>query len=470
MRRLGARERRIRRRSRIAALVVSVVVFSGVLFLPSGTTAERDPRWNFIVIVTDDQTADSIPHDPPVMPYLQAATADPNDHWVVFSNGFVNTPLCCPSRATMLTGLYTHNHGVLTNEHGHVLDEASTIAAWLHDAGYHTGLVGKYLNQYPFGRQPFVPNGWDLWRGKEYGPVANLYYDYTLIQQDVATHYGRVREHYATDMMAQKAVEFISDAPLERPFLLWFAPTAPHPPWVTAPRHEGIYGDIPVTPPPGVGERNVSDKPAWVQALPRLGPAERAGLTEQRRRSYETLVAVDDAVRTIVEALQARGDLDRTVIVFISDNSYSFGEHRWIKKSCAYDACVHVPFLIRHPLAEGRIVDQPVSAVDVAPTIAALAGLEPPVPLDGTNLAPALTDPNAPLPARAFAEWVGDEHVPGWWLLRTRRFAYVELVTGERELYDLQLDPYQLWNAIEDPAYASTLARLQPMMAEFRSA
>jgi arylsulfatase A-like enzyme len=448
--------------------VVVCVAFCGVLFLPTGTTAERDPRWNFIVIVTDDQSVDSIPHDPPVMPYLQGASGDPNDHWVVFRNGFVNTPLCCPSRATMLTGLLTHNHGVLTNDHGRALDETSTMAAWLQEAGYHTGLVGKYLNQYPFGRQPFVPRGWDRWWGKEQGPISNLYYDVTLIQQGIATHYGRAHEHYATDVYAEKAVEFIAEAPLERPFLLWFAPTAPHPPWVAAPRHEGVYDDMPVVPPPSVGERNVSDKPAWIRALPRLGSAERAGLLDQRRRSFETLVAVDDAVREIVEALQARGDLDHTVIVYLSDNSYSFGEHRWIKKSCAYDACVHVPFLIRHPLAERHVVDQPVSAVDVAPTIAALAGLEPPVALDGANLAPVLTDPSARLPGRAFAEWVGDEHVPGWWLLRTQRFAYVELVTGERELYDLQLDPHQMWNVVEDPAYGPALARLEPVLDELR--
>jgi N-acetylglucosamine-6-sulfatase len=448
---------------------MSAAAFSGVLFLPSGTTAERDPRWNFVVIVTDDQPADSIPHDPAVMPYLQSVTGDPNDHWVVFRNGFVNTPLCCPSRSTMLTGLYTHNHGVLTNDDGRLLDESATIAAWLHDAGYHTGLIGKYLNQYPFGSAPFVPYGWDRWWGKEQGPLASLYQDYTLIQQGVATHYGHTPEHYATDLYAQKAVEFISEAPPERPFLLWFAPTAPHPPWVVAPRHDGIYEDMPLELPPSVGEPNVSDKPAWVRALPELGPAARFALGEQRRRSFETLVAVDDAVRAIVAALAARGDLDHTVIVYLSDNSYSFGEHRWIKKSCPYDPCVHVPFLIRHPLAERRVVDQPVSAVDVAPTLAALAGLEPPIALDGTSLAPALTDPTVRLPARVFSEWVGDERVPGWSLLRTQRFAYVELATGERELYDVQVDPYQLLNVIDDPEYARTVARLAPALAALRA-
>lgn len=458
------------RRGRLAAVLAAMMVFSGVVFLPAGTTAERDPRWNFVVIITDDQSVDSIPHDPPVMPYLQAATGDPDDHWIVFRNGFVNTPICCPSRATMLTGLHSHHHGVRTNDDGLVLDEASTLAAWLHDAGYHTGLVGKYLNQYPFGRDPFVPAGWDRWWGKEHGPAANLYYGYTLIQQGIPTHYGGAEQHYSTDVLADKAVEFIDEAPLEQPFLLWFAPTAPHPPWIPAARHSGLYEDIPLTPPPSVGEGNVSDKPAWVRDLPALGSAARAGLREAHRRSFETLIAVDDAVRSIVEALEARGDLDHTVIVYVSDNGFSFGEHRWVKKTCAYDPCVRVPFLVRYPLAARRVERIPVSAIDLAPTIAALAGLEPPTALDGVSLVPLLSDGDPPPSTRAvFAEWVGDERTPGWWLMRTENFAYIELATGERELYDLASDPYQLRNVAGDPAYADVAGRMSAALAEFRA-
>jgi arylsulfatase A-like enzyme len=446
------------------------MVFSGVVFLPVGTTAERDPRWNFVVIVTDDQSADSIPHDPPVMPYLQAAATDPDDHWIEFTNGFVNTPICCPSRATMLTGLQSHHHGVRTNDDGRVLDEASTLAAWLDAEGYYTGLVGKYLNQYPFGLDPFVPAGWDRWWGKEHGPVTNLYYGYTLIQQGLPTHYGGAEHNYSTDVLAEKAVEFIGEAPLERPFLLWFAPTAPHPPWISAARHSGLYADFPLSPPPSVGEANVSDKPAWVRALPRLGPAARAGLLEAHRRSFETLLAVDDAVRSIVEALQARGDLDHTVIVYVSDNGFSFGEHRWVKKTCAYDPCVRVPLLVRYPLAAHRVEPIQVSAVDLAPTIAALAGVTPPTPLDGVSLAPLLSDGDSPPSTRpVFAEWIGDERIPGWWLMRTMRFAYIELATGERELYDLAADPYQLTNVVGDPAYADVVGRMSAALAEFRA-
>lgn len=460
----------MRVRRRVAAIAAAASVFTGVVFLPSGTTAERDPRWNFVVIVTDDQPPDSLPHRPPVMPYLQEATGDPEDHWIVFRNGFVNAPICCPSRATMLTGLQPHHHGVLTNDDGSSLDESTTVAAWLQEAGYHTGLVGKYLNQYPFDREPYVPQGWERWWGKQHGAVTHLYYGYTLIQQGVATHYGSAGSDYSTDVFADKAVEFVRDAPVERPFFLWFAPTAPHPPWVSAPRHQGMYEEIPLARPPSVGEADVSDKPAWVRALPPLGPEARAGLRQAHRRSFEALRAVDDAVRSIVEALEARGDLDHTVIVYVSDNGFAFGEHRWVKKTCPYEECVHVPFLVRYPLAPRRVEELPVSTVDLAPTIAELAGLEPPAGLDGTSLVPliAAADP-AGLSGAVFSEWVGDERVPGWWQVRTETFAYIELVTGERELYDLAADPYQLTNVADRSEYAGVLARLSAALEGFRA-
>ena len=457
-------------RKRVAAIAAAASVFTGVVFLPSGTTAERDPRWNFIVIVTDDQSPDSLPHRPPVMPYLQAATGDPDDHWIVFRNGYVNAPICCPSRATMLTGLYPHHHGVVTNDHGTALEETSTIAAWLQDAGYHTGLVGKYLNQYPFGRPPFVPQGWDRWWGKEHGTVTHLYYGYTLIQQGVATRYGTTEADYATDVFADKAVEFVRQAPVERPFFLWFAPTAPHPPWVPAPRHIGAYEEMPLSEPPSLGEADVSDKPAWVQELPPLGPDARAGLRQAHRRSFESLLAVDEAVRSIMEAVEARGDLDHTVIVYVSDNGLAFGEHGWFKKTCPYEECVNVPFLIRYPLSSRRVEKLPVSTVDLAPTLAELAGLEPPVGLDGTSLAPLIADEDAAgISGTVFSEWIGDEKVPGWWQVRTDTFAYIELATGERELYDLASDPFQLTNVVSRSEYAGVLARLSAAMNTFRA-
>ncbi len=223
-----------------SALAIAALAW-GVAFLPD-VRGREEPRPNVVVIVTDDQSADSIPSPTPVMPYLQDRVLDPDDHWVVFERAFVNTPLCCPSRATMLTGRLSHDTNVLDNDDAERLDEGTTVRAWLHDDGYHTGLVGKYLNGYPFGRPPFVPEGWDRWWAKQHGPATNLYYDYTLIEQGLPVRYGSAEEDYATDVFASKAVEFIREAPLGRPFFLWFAPTAPHPPWTPAPQ---AFGDVP---------------------------------------------------------------------------------------------------------------------------------------------------------------------------------------------------------------------------------
>jgi arylsulfatase A-like enzyme len=455
-----------RRRVAGAAAVAAV---AAVAFLPlGGGDAAPDARWNVIVIVTDDQTVESLPHAPPVMPYLQAASEDSSDHWVAFRNAFANTPLCCPSRATLLTGRYAHEHGVLTNDDGPRLDERTSLAAWLDAAGYHTGLVGKYLNQYPFGRAPFVPLGWDRWWAKEQGNAQAVYYDYTLVQQGVPTRYGGEPGDYLTDVLAGAAVRFLAEAPSDEPFLLWFAPTAPHPPWTPAPRHEGAFADLPLTDPPSLGEPDVLDKPAWIRALPTLGESARAGLREARRRAFETLLSVDDAVRSIVEAVDTRGDLDRTVIVFVSDNGYSFGEHRWGKKECPYDACVRVPLLVRFPPVEHRVEDAMTSTVDVAPTIAELAGLEPPSTVDGRSLVPLLLGGGIARGGPVFLEWAGDAAVPAWWQVRTPALAYIELGTGERELYDLRRDPDELTNVVERARYADALARLAEMLGRFR--
>ena len=143
---------------------------------------------------------------------------------------------------------------------------------------------------------------------------------------------------------------------------------------------------MPMPHPAAVGERNVSDKPRWVRALPPLSPQQRASYTEKRRSEYESLLAVDDAMRSLDLALAARGALDDTIVIFLTDNGYSFGEHRWETKSCAYDPCVRTPFLVRVPGQTSRVDSQLVSNVDVAPTIEALARVQPAAPTDGQVL------------------------------------------------------------------------------------
>jgi arylsulfatase A-like enzyme len=457
-----------------AAAVLAFVVLLVAGFVPS-SSPPPDRRPNIVLILTDDQSPDSLPHEPPVMPQLQSMMEDPADHWITFSNAFLNTPLCCPSRASILTGRYSHHTGVRTNDDGERLDESSTVATWLHAVGYHTGLVGKYVNGYPFGPSSYVPAGWDRWLVKRQGDQSTAYYRYVLIDQGFPDYRGDGPENYSTDVYAAAAVSFIREAPPGRPFFLEVAPTAPHRPWTEAPRDAGALAGFSIADPPSVGEVDVSDKPAWVRALPAMDAERRAQLRAIHRRSFETLLSVDDLVVEVIRALQERSELENTVVVFMTDNGFSFGEHRWVGKTCAYEECIRTPFLVRYSGAPSHVDPRLVSNVDLAPTFAELAGIAPPSPVDGMSLVPLLQgQPSVPWRTALLNEYVGDPKVPPWWEVRTADFAYVELATGETELYDLagvigSADPFELQNRATVPAYAAVRARLSALLAALRA-
>ncbi|MEX0832313.1 MAG: sulfatase [Actinomycetota bacterium] len=442
------------------------------LFLPA--CAPSPDRPHIVVILTDDQSADSLPHTPPAMPYLQGRMEDPSDHWIQFTNAYVNTPLCCPSRASILSGQYSHHTGVRFNPAGHLFDSSSTMATWLQGAGYHTGFFGKYLNRYPFGLEPFVPAGWDRWIARAHGGLLSLYYNYTLIEDGRAVQYGGAPSDYITDVLADKAVQFIESAPADRPFLLYFSPTAPHAPWVPSPLHENevnrFTNDLPS---PAFNERGSLDRPLWVTSRRELSSRMEKRLVEERARQFSSLLGVDDAIRTIVTALERRGELDNTVIVFLSDNGYSFGEHRWIGKRCAYDVCTKTPLVVRFPGQQSARIHETVSNVDIAPTLAQLAGVIPTTEVDGESLVPLIEGKTSERKPGELIEWVGDVNVPAYWAIRTEDFLYVELATGERELYDVggllgPADPFELDNRASTLRYFPVQILLAVQLAELR--
>jgi len=448
----------------LVAIVLAVSALAVAAVQPA-PALPPDTRLNVVVIVTDDQSPDSFPHDPPIMPKLQGMVEDLDDHWVSFPQAFVSTPLCCPSRASILTGRYDVHTGVRKNFDGDLFDPSETIAAWLREAGYHTGLIGKYLNGYPFDRAPFVPDGWDRWLAKEQGAQSSAYHDFVLIDQGFPVPYGAGSQDYFTDVVAGAAVDFIRSAPPDDPFFLMLTPTAPHRPWTSAPRHAGAYDEIARPVAPSIGESDVSDKPRWVQTLPQPTRARRAQLSDIRRRSFEALLAVDDLVADVIAALSERGVLDRTVVFFLTDNGFSFGEHRWMGKTCPYEECIGTPLLIRMPGAQAREDPHLVSNVDLAPTIAQLTGISLSAPMDGLSLVPLVDGSSVEWRTAVFLDYVGDAQVPGWAGIRTDDHLYIEYVTGERELYDLtgtlgSADPFQLDNRAADPAYAVLLTEL----------
>jgi len=469
-----------------------IAVLLGVLAVSvaAPARAHTSSGMNVVVILTDDQSNDSLPNQDPVpMPYLQSLIDDPTDHWVRFARAIDNTALCCPARATLLTGKYSHHTRVQNNEQGKNLDETKTVAEWVHAAGYRTGFVGKYLNAYPWDRGDYTPPGWDDWVAFKSPP---LYFDYTLIDNGTEVPYGSAEADYSTDVLAQRAVDFLDGVQSGQPFFLWFAPYGPHYntdlQWVPAPRDVGAFSGMAPLRHPDFNEADVSDKPGWVQALPLLTSEEQQQMDANREGEYETLLSVDDAVQSIVEKLRSMGALDNTVILYLTDNGFSFGEHRWETKTCPYGECNAIPFFVRYPgvtpFTDRRHL---VSTVDVAPTIAEIAGVTPANAVDGHSLVNLVQrNPTAwrnGLLMRWFGQPAGtdpeerDQYDPAavtpYWAVRTPSYLYVEYDGGEKELYDLTgaidpKDPYETSNHAGDPAYASVQQRLADLLAKLK--
>jgi arylsulfatase A-like enzyme len=418
-----------------------------------------------IVVLTDDERWDGFD----VMPWLGGELARNDSGWETFPNAFANTPLCCPARASLLTGRYAHHTGVEDNDDGGNLDESSTLATWLHAAGYRTGLVGKYLNGYPFGRLPYVPSGWDRFVGKRNQSGVTVYRRFRAVDQGTPVF---VRA-YATDWLAEKAVAFVRTTPRTRPFFLLFAPSAPHPPWIPARRHRGSYADLPVVEPPNVVGA-LRGAPPWVRSRPEPSAAQRAVWLDEQRRADETLLAVDEALHAIVEALADR--LADTYIFVLSDNGYSFGEHRWGGKKCPYEACVRIPFAVHVPRADRGQAPAFVSIVDLAPTIMSVAGVATPEGLDGQGFAawiePRINTLVQPRNEPIYLEWVGDAQIPAWTAVRTTAFKLIRYEDGFEELYDIgggvgPPDPWEMDNHVADPRYAGILARLRRLLGQY---
>jgi N-acetylglucosamine-6-sulfatase len=442
----------------VAALVALAGVLPGIV--SPTTEAPEARRPNVIVVLTDDQYWDTFD----LMPWLRTQLQREGSGWMVMPNAFANTPLCCPARASLLTGRYAHHTGVVRNEDGERLDESSTLATWLHDAGYRTGLIGKYLNRYPFGRLSYVPAGWDRFVAKRNQTGTTVYRGFHVVDQGSQVF---VRS-YATDWLGERAVDFVRTAPSARPFFLLFAPSAPHPPWLPADRHAGTYADLRVEEPPNVAGA-LRGAPPWVRSLPAPSAAQRAGWLEKRRRADETLLAVDDAIRGIVGALGDR--VDETFIFVLSDNGYSFGEHRWEGKKCPYEACVRIPMAVHVPLETGPASGLLISIVDLAPTIASLAGVPSPPETDGTSFANWFDVRRGLIvrPPPVYLEWAGDAEIPAWTAVRTRDLKLIRYEDGFDELYDIggriaPPDPWETLNRVGDPRYATVLAHLRSLL------
>lgn len=424
--------------------------------LPHAQGQVRD-RPSVLLIVTDDQRADTLSALPAVVERIE-------DRGIKFGKGFVPHALCCPSRASILTGNYSHTTGVWTNNlvggYG-VFDESSTLATWLDAAGYRTGLFGKYINHWADADPTHIPPGWDEWFA--FTENCCSYYGFTANVDGTLRQFGD--DVYSTRESAQRAADFILSAGTEPTFTLW-APDAPHRPATPEVRYEDAFSGLEAYRPPNYMEKDVSDKPAWVRSRPRWDLARRTEVDSLRRRMYETLLSVDDGTDILLDALAASGRLSNTLIVFTSDNGYLFGEHRLQGKPFPWRASHRVPFLVRYdPLIETPSKSSAlVLTIDLAPTIVAVTGAQAP-PMDGKSLTPLLGQERSGVRSRAVIEnsRVGS---PSYCGTRSRYSVFVRYATGEEEFYDYRRDQWELDNAIADPAVRHQVTALRRFARE----
>jgi N-acetylglucosamine-6-sulfatase len=414
---------------------------------------ETAGRPNIVFILTDDLDVATVSKIPTLKAYMA-------DKGMTFDNAFVTYPLCCPSRATILTGDYPHNHLVRSNylplgsfETFYDLGrERSTLATWLDGAGYETALFGKYLNGYGKSAPRHVPQGWDEW----YGTVGA-----TELNQNgqIVTYKG---DTYLDDALSGLAQDFVRrQEGKDAPFFMYLSVHAPHAPARPPPRHEDLFDDLMAPRTPSFNETDVSDKPGWMREL-RPGPRGKKFIDELYRNRLKTMAAVGETIGGLLATLEDTGELDNTYIVFTSDNGFHMGQHRLgAGKMTTYEEDIRVPLMIQGPgVPAGVSRNNMVLNNDFAPTFADLAELPPPASTDGRSFASLLdaqqgNDPTTWRTAFEIRHWRDKKGVrthkaatlvPSYRAVRTQRYLYVEYETGDHELYDVKTDPYELRN------------------------
>jgi N-acetylglucosamine-6-sulfatase len=489
----------------LAAAVALLAVIGGALVAREAMGASSQK--NVIFILTDDMTYSELS----AMPNVQSLIAAQGTS---FNEAYISFPLCCPSRATMMSGQYMHNHGV----HGNFppnggwpkfrSHESNDLPVWLQDDGYYNVHIGKYMNGYgTVGDTLPVPQGWDEW----YGKVSEdaLYFNYQLIEKTGPlatphiTFYGDQPSDYQTDVFTDRAVDFVKDSGVSKqPFWLnlWF--NSPHGPFDPAPRDAYRFAGTPLPKLPGFNEKDISDKPKWFreQARKRISKKQAKLIDNERRRQEEQLASVDQAVGELVQSLKDKGILDDTYIIFSSDNGFFRGEHRIVTgKYLPYDPASRVPLIIRGPgIPAGGVSNELVWNGDIPQTILQIASGSQMDSLDGRSFLSYAENPwqrstrpvllegdtgpggtgaesaqsssararearvhvagrkgvdNLEQEPDAIKSATNTDTAPAYRSIRTDRYEYTVYANGQTELYDMKHDPAQLHSLALDPRY-----------------
>ena len=468
----------------LAALALGQL-FLGSYVVPAGSmrkaqSAPAPP--NMVFILTDDMRNDDLKYMPKTKALLQSTG-------MTFENAFVSNALCCPSRATIMRGQYSHNNGVWSNsstdsssttaggwqayqQNG---NEADNVATRLDDAGYRTALFGKYMNRYA-NTTDDPPPGWDRWFA-----AATLgdpkYFDYD-VNDGTPKHFGTSDRDYMTDVLSRKTDAFISSSASQgAPFFAYVAPIAPHEPSTPAPRDAHEYDGIQGPHLASFNEADVTDKPPWMQKLPKLSSPQVSAIDKSHEKRIESLQAVDDLVAGVVNALDTTKTpsgakaLDNTYIFFTSDNGFHRGEHRIAKQKWRpYEEDIRMPLLVRGPgIAAGSTTDKLALNTDYMPTFLDLADSQIPSYADGRPLRPVLngsvtTWRSAVLPEAAANNSPAYEGIRTISTVGAPARKYLEYSGGVKELYKLDTDPYMLTNVYNPTAPpADLVARLQAL-------
>lgn len=406
---------------------------------------------NIVVFLTDDQRWDSLG----VMPALQAQLVRRGR---LFTDAMVPTSLCCPSRATILTGLYAHDTGVWGNHPPlgawpRVVQqglEDRTIAVALDDRGYETALLGKYFNGFSGGAPTdFVPSGWDHFLAFRTPGHSGTYFDFRL---SGSQHFYGARA-YSTDVLARRADAIIQATPAQTPLFMYLATFAPHAPFTPPRRYAARKGERKAL----AGRVRVRDrrgKPTWLR---NQKPVSAEAMQEVHDGQDRSLRAVDDAVADVLRSLRRTHRLHNTLFLFMSDNGLMRGEHGITGKHVPYDPATRIPMVVRWDghVAPGTTDDRLALNVDVAATLSAAAGFD--MDTDGLDLLGSARRGGFPMEAIG-KHATGRPAYCGW---RTHRYLFVHYAGGEEELYDYRLDPRERVNRATDPEYRDVRRNLR---------
>jgi arylsulfatase A-like enzyme len=444
-------------RARFMAVLLLVATIATVPLssdTPPASAARRRP--NVLLILTDDQR--DVLSRMPVVRRKFVKTGRRMKH------GVVTTPLCCPSRASIFSGRYTHNHGVSDNVSGEDLRQRHTFQRYLRRAGYEMGYIGKYFNDWPIAHEPPHFDEWAIFTGKD--PDY-----YRGGRWNIDGNVRRVND-YATTFIEDQAVDFLLDADARKdraPWAMVVAPTAPHHPYVANSKYDhAAVGNWAGN--PAVGERNRTDKPIWVQKKDRsLREGRRI-----RRKQMRTLMSVDDLVGTLFSTMRDLHEQRNTIAIYVSDNGYMWGEHGLAGKRRPYTASYSVPFMMRWPghLVRGSLERRFAANIDIAPTILDAAGIDHVRRrIDGRSLLKRGWNRR-----RILLEQGPEPHQEFWASTLTRRYQYIEYYANDgstviyREYYNLKRDPWQLVNLFGDAKSGNDppIGRLHSRLADDR--